>query len=238
MTVTSTDTGAEAPECRERSMALLRSCTNATASVFYRVNRELQGFEYISFNLPAESHNDYMNLFSLYDPLHPRFHDDSKLSYLTIGDVEPDRNTQQFRRFMDHYGLTDMVEIFFRTKGRIRAGATLICQGGRFRPRDLKELVRVLPYVEFVITTFYLPQIKAEQSGLQARFGLTDREMDILYLLRSGAANKDIAHNLQISLATVKTHMQHILQKTGTSSRTEVLAEVFLGTYAPAPASR
>ena len=230
------DTGGEAPECCERSMALLRACTNASASVFYRVNRELQGFEYISFNLPAESYNDYMNLFSRYDPLHPRFHDDAKLSYLPISEVETDRNTQQFRRFMDRYGLTDMVEIFFRNDGHIRAGATLIRQGGRFRPADLKELSRVLPYVEFVITTFYLPRLKAEQTGLQARFGLTDREMDILYLLRSGAANKDIANNLQISLATVKTHMQHIFQKTGTSNRTEVLSEVFLGPRSPAPA--
>lgn len=213
-------------------MALLRACTNSTASVFYRVNRELQGFEYISFNLPAESHNDYMNLFSRYDPLHPRFHNDGKLSFLPIGNVETDRNTEQFRKFMDRYGLTDMVEIFFRAQGRIRAGATLICQGGCFGPADLEELSRVLPYVEFVINTFYLPKLRAEQSSLQTRFGLTDREMDILYLLRSGAANKDIAHNLQISLATVKTHMQHIFQKTGTSNRTEVLAEVFLGGHA------
>lgn len=228
MILTTSQPGQELTECCARSMALLRACSRATASVFYRVNQELQGFEYISVNLPQESHSDYMNLFSRYDPLHPRYHDSVNRSWLSIADVQSDRNTAQFRRFMDRYGLTDMVEIFFRQAGRIRAGGTLIKQGGKFTEQDFRELERVLPYVQFVISSFYLPSLEAEQSGLQSRFGLTGREMDILYLLRSGAANKDIAQNLQISLATVKTHMQHIFRKTGTSNRTEAVSQVFL----------
>jgi DNA-binding NarL/FixJ family response regulator len=42
---------------------------------------------------------------------------------------------------------------------------------------------------------------------------LTTRECDILALLRDGARNDDIAHHLNISPHTVKTHLYHIFRK-------------------------
>jgi DNA-binding NarL/FixJ family response regulator len=42
----------------------------------------------------------------------------------------------------------------------------------------------------------------------------------------SGASNKLIARELSLSLATVKTHLQHIFQKMAVSSRTALSAGV------------
>ncbi len=50
---------------------------------------------------------------------------------------------------------------------------------------------------------------------------LTDREREVLVLLAQGCSNKDIARHLTIGEQTVKTHIGHILNKLGVSSRTQ-----------------
>lgn len=50
---------------------------------------------------------------------------------------------------------------------------------------------------------------------------LSKRELDVLRILPSGASNKEIAGQLNISEATVKIHLKNIYRKTGSASRTE-----------------
>lgn len=57
-----------------------------------------------------------------------------------------------------------------------------------------------------------------------ARAGLTEREREILGLVGAGLANKEIARQFQIELATVKAHIHNILKKLGVNSRTEAAA--------------
>jgi len=52
---------------------------------------------------------------------------------------------------------------------------------------------------------------------------LSERELGILRLMATGAANKAIATQLCISESTVKTHVQSIFQKLGVSDRTEAV---------------
>ena len=54
--------------------------------------------------------------------------------------------------------------------------------------------------------------------------GLTAREIEVLELLAIGRSNKDVAKVLDISLATVATHVRSILNKTGCANRTEAAA--------------
>lgn len=56
----------------------------------------------------------------------------------------------------------------------------------------------------------------AEQSSLQEI--LTGREIDVLKLLATGLANKEIADQLNISIHTVISHRKNISQKTGIKS--------------------
>jgi DNA-binding CsgD family transcriptional regulator len=58
------------------------------------------------------------------------------------------------------------------------------------------------------------------------RFRLTDREEAAIQYLAKGFTNKEIADALGISEPTVKEHLRHIMQKTGTHTRTGVLARV------------
>ncbi len=50
---------------------------------------------------------------------------------------------------------------------------------------------------------------------------LSDRELDVLRLIVNGLSNQTIAETLSISVPTVKTHVQHILQKLHVSDRTQ-----------------
>lgn len=50
---------------------------------------------------------------------------------------------------------------------------------------------------------------------------LSEREQDVLRLMVNGMNNQAIAETLNISLPTVKTHVQHILQKLHVSDRTQ-----------------
>lgn len=51
---------------------------------------------------------------------------------------------------------------------------------------------------------------------------LTPREIQVLRLLTTGVGNDEIAETLNISLNTVKTHIQHLLDKTGFANRTQL----------------
>jgi DNA-binding NarL/FixJ family response regulator len=52
---------------------------------------------------------------------------------------------------------------------------------------------------------------------------LTQREMDVLHLLRQGKSNKAIAYQLSVSQSTVKVHIQHIMRKLKATNRTHVV---------------
>lgn len=63
-----------------------------------------------------------------------------------------------------------------------------------------------------------------EHFDIDSRFGLTKRESEICILLLLGKINKDIATDLDISISTVKTHVQNIYKKINVSSRYELIS--------------
>lgn len=64
------------------------------------------------------------------------------------------------------------------------------------------------------------------QIGAKKRFQLTTREQAAVEYLAKGCTNKEIADALGISEPTVKEHLRNIMQKTGTRTRTGILARI------------
>jgi two-component system nitrate/nitrite response regulator NarL len=56
--------------------------------------------------------------------------------------------------------------------------------------------------------------------------GLTRREREVLRLVDAGLTNKAIAARLDVSTATIKTHVHNVLEKLGASRRGEAAALV------------
>lgn len=61
--------------------------------------------------------------------------------------------------------------------------------------------------------------------GLANSTEFTDRELEVLRIMTTGAANASIAEELDISENTVKNHIRHMMEKTGCKSRTELAIE-------------
>ena len=61
--------------------------------------------------------------------------------------------------------------------------------------------------------------------GNATNHDFTERELDVLKELATGDTNSEIAERLFISPATVKSHIQHLMEKTGFKTRTELVAE-------------
>ncbi|MFP4442080.1 MAG: YCF48-related protein [Spirochaetia bacterium] len=62
-----------------------------------------------------------------------------------------------------------------------------------------------------------------EFETVENRFGFTEREMEIVKLIMRGLSYQDIAEQLYISLATVKTHVHHIYKKSGAKNRIHLM---------------
>jgi DNA-binding NarL/FixJ family response regulator len=54
---------------------------------------------------------------------------------------------------------------------------------------------------------------------------LTPREVEVLRLIAAGLSNREIAARLSVTVATVKTHLEHILQKMQVSDRTQAAVQ-------------
>lgn len=71
--------------------------------------------------------------------------------------------------------------------------------------------------------TYLAPAAAAKLAEGVTRVQVTPRELSTLRLLADGKANKEIATALEISERTVKTHLAHLFEKLGVTSRTEAI---------------
>ena len=71
--------------------------------------------------------------------------------------------------------------------------------------------------------TYLAPAAAAKLAERVTQVQLTPRELGVLRLLANGESNKEIAVALAISERTVKTHLAHLFEKLGVTSRTEAV---------------
>jgi DNA-binding NarL/FixJ family response regulator len=100
------------------------------------------------------------------------------------------------------------------------------------RPEELLDAIRVVaggsallaPAVtRAVIASFAQRSPSADPAGASRLDELTDREREVLLLLTRGRSNAEIAADLVVSDATVKTHVAHVLMKLGVRDRVQAV---------------
>jgi DNA-binding NarL/FixJ family response regulator len=123
----------------------------------------------------------------------------------------------------------------------LRGGARGYLVHGEFDPPELLRAVRAVadgqgwlsPIAASVAASEVRQQVSREQSArdkrdarqlARERFGLTQREQDVLVLLCEGLSNAAIARQLALAEKTVKNHLHHAFAKLQVGSRTEAVA--------------
>jgi DNA-binding NarL/FixJ family response regulator len=115
------------------------------------------------------------------------------------------------------------------------------------RPEELLNAIRVVasgssllaPEVtQAVIAAFARRSAASDPTGSPRLDELTDREREVLLLLTRGRSNAEIAADLVVSDATVKTHVAHVLMKLGVRDRVQAVIFAYeAGLVAPGDAA-
>ncbi len=99
----------------------------------------------------------------------------------------------------------------------------------------VREVLKGRFYLSPAVTQAFLGLAKEDTAGRHSSPGppgppgpvpgdaFTPREMDVLRLLGRGLGNKEIAHELGVSVPTVRTHLNRIYEKVGPMSRMELV---------------
>jgi len=118
--------------------------------------------------------------------------------------------------------------------GAMRAGAT----GYLLKDTHADELCRAVKAAaagQVQLSPQAAARLLREVKAPDSPETLTEREAEVLRLLATGLANKEIARALTIGEKTVKTHVSNILAKLGVPSRTQAaLYAVRIGLVSPA----
>ena len=96
-------------------------------------------------------------------------------------------------------------------------------------PEEVVKAVRTVyrgeSLIEPRVTSMLLDRLGQLSRGPAPESTLSGREIEVLEVMATGAANKQIASELNIGQSTVKTHIVRIFNKLGVNGRTEAVAE-------------
>ena len=143
--------------------------------------------------------------------------------------------TQEIRRKLPDIEVIALTSVLEDASvvGAVRAGAI----GYLLKDTQAEELCRAIKAAaagQVQLSPQAAARLVREVRAPESPETLTERETDVLRLVATGKANKEIAMALHVSETTVKTHVSNILMKLGVSSRTQAaLHAVRIGLVSP-----
>jgi DNA-binding CsgD family transcriptional regulator len=85
---------------------------------------------------------------------------------------------------------------------------------------NVLAILSFLRYLSHPVDIFAEGEVPADA---RRRYGISERELDVIALVSRGLSNKEIADKLGVSYTTVRTHLYNVFKKTGAASRVELL---------------
>jgi DNA-binding CsgD family transcriptional regulator len=107
------------------------------------------------------------------------------------------------------------VRLAFRTSAGTCVVISLDRHGTPFTDRDLAVLFLVEPVIAALVR---------RRARLETDECLSAAERRVLGLVASGASNAEVAHQLSVSVSTVRKHLEHCYRKLGVANRTAAVA--------------
>lgn len=194
---------------------------NIDGYLIYSINNINAADNYHAFNIPKSSLNEYLDHKMDNDPVSFRnFYNrlDNRVELLNEHHCN-----DEYLDFMSRWKIQDTAEIFFRKRnGEPILGLSMMRESNNkaFTQQDKNILESFYCLSE---KYFYHHADTIDKGMLVEKYNLTKKEIIILEQMLNGLENYYIAEKLNCSLATVKTHVQHIYQKTNIKNRQELL---------------
>lgn len=216
---------------QNESLTLINGLLGLTSSIFSLVSPNMKYTGIVVRDIEIKEHKEYSKHYMEIDPLNPRRFQESGESVVCLDSVlSPGviKKLAFYQEFLKPNNYRYVADMFFRQNNRIIAVITMLrCETmGPFTEHELAMLRQLQPFLEYTLNSVYMPERVTERRTIQERYALTDRELDVLELIIAGASNKRIAGELFLTIATVKTHVHNIFQKTEVISRADLLSRV------------
>ncbi|OTG92431.1 helix-turn-helix transcriptional regulator [Acinetobacter sp. ANC 3832] len=189
--------------------------------LLYSIDNINYTHNYHSYNISKNSLDEYLGGKIQQDPVCFRNFYSHRNTHVEL--LHEYNCNEEYQDFMQRWQIQDTAEIFFRKRnGEPIAGLSIVRENNKkqFTEQDKK-----------LFQSFYFLSEKYFQHNMDTldkslfieQYSLTKKEIVILEEIFNGLENSFIAEKLNCSLATVKTHIQHIYQKTNVRNRQELL---------------
>ena len=146
---------------------------------------------------------------------------------------EERKKTAIYKRCFQPFGLYYSVDVSIMYKGRLLGLLALYRQKvqGDFTDRELFMLQLLAEHLNARFYREAMPDPASSEDLLlkkaALKYGLSDREREIVSMIISGMSNDEISAALSIAPNTIKKHLQHIYAKTGIHSRPRLASLTF-----------
>lgn len=217
---------------QEECLDLLTGIMDAPAAVSYLIDEKGKPVCYRAHRMQPSMHREYLNTYHKYDPLYPTRFSANDTDVVKMSDLVSYRERAEhtyFREFINPWGVRDIIGIFLRLDNRLTAGFVLFnlsCQPA-IDSQYLDKVTKLYDFMQFSLEQTLSSPRNREFDSFCDTFGLTNKERMVVDLVAQGLPNKAIANDLDCSLATVKTHLQHIFQKLSVNSKNELVALLY-----------
>lgn len=176
----------------------------------------------INYKVSDKALTEYLTKYHHYDLLHPsknvRLFREKKA--IRLDDLVPPMETEKlpFHSYLKEHGYHDEMVVALIHQEKI-VGVI-----GMAQKKDLYKFTQKDSYklqlLSDVIASVILHQ--AKDKGCL----LSNREMDVVELVKKGMINQAIANSLHISVNTVKKHLQNIYEKYNVQNRTQLVQRI------------
>lgn len=219
-------------EFQQELIDLIRGLIPVTAVRFWLINPQINIKGFVSYNVDADTEEVYQGQYSHLDPMHPVLFENTDVTVISSDTIMPAEEWQRsvfYKEFMAPRHFDHDADIFFRNEGKIIAVLSILRNNacGAFSAEELQQQQHIQPFLEYSLNNVYLPRRFSERDQFSRKFSFTERELDVVEVVMAGMDIKSMAAELNLSQATIKTHLQHIFNKTGVHSTKELIAVLF-----------
>ncbi|WP_407502114.1 response regulator transcription factor [Acinetobacter baumannii] len=178
--------------------------------------------EYYSRNLREKAIQHYIHAMSQYDPLCLLNHHSHRQNIHLLRTQEIPEN---YQFFLNENNVLDNIELSFQSTTQNLLGISLIRHANEnvFSPQEIQIIETCYHLTQLNTQDYFNKQNMTSYLPNHITQNLTRSEKQVLNLILTGKKNQEIADELFVSIATVKTHLHHIFQKTMVKNKRELI---------------